>query len=148
MCHIDLHETTDMDEIEFRLAKAARDSVESKPGVIPDGFYLVSDETNPREAWHTAIIKAVRKVTHIAPPDNNGLIIEQKVVQDGVIAIPSPSSLGLCAGVTNAAYATTTEVYPDSPTADDDQCNRAQVAAVVGALDHIVEAEMLALSAR
>ena len=42
-CHIDLHETTDTDETEFRPAKAARDGLESKPGTIPDGFYLVAD---------------------------------------------------------------------------------------------------------
>ena len=40
-----------------------------------------------------------------------GLIIGEKVVQEGVIAIPSPKSIGLCAGVTPASYATTTEVY-------------------------------------
>ena len=57
--------------------------------------------------------------------------------------IPSPKLIGLCAGVTNAAYATTTEVYPDSPTANDDQCNRAQVACIKAALDFIVEAEKL-----
>merc|ERR1712176_44014 len=39
MSHIDLHETTDTDETEFRPAKAARDGIEYKPGVIPDGFY-------------------------------------------------------------------------------------------------------------
>ena len=34
----------------------------------------------------------------------------------------------LCAGVTTAPYATTTEVYPDSPSTSEEQCNRAQVA--------------------
>ena len=62
MCHIDLHETTDTDETEFRPAKAARDGVESTPDSIPDGFYLVADSTNPQEAWYTAMIEAVRKV--------------------------------------------------------------------------------------
>ena len=52
-------------------------------------------------------------------------------------------SIGLCAGVTNAPYATTTEVYPDSPTADDAQCNRAQVTAIVAALEYIIHAESL-----
>ena len=136
-CHVDLHETTDTDETEFRPAKAARDGMESTPGEIPDGFYLVADSTNPQSEWHAGIIEAVRKVTHIAPADANGLIIDEPVVQEGVIAIPRPRDLGLCAGVTNAPYATTTEVYPDSPTADDDQCNRAQVAAIVAALEHM-----------
>jgi len=142
-CHIDLHETTDTDETEFRPAKAARDGLDSTPGEIPDGFYLVADTTNQQTAWHAAIIDAVRHVTHIAPADANGNIIDEPVVQEGVIAIPSPRSIGLCAGVTNAPYATTTEVYPDSPTADDAQCNRAQVTAIVAALEYIIHAESL-----
>ena len=77
---------------------------------IPDGFYLVSDKTNPQAEWHKAMIEAVRKVTHIAPTDSDGTIIGEEVVQEGVIAIPQPKSLGLCSGVTNAPYATTTEV--------------------------------------
>ena len=43
--------------------------------------------------------------------------------------------LGLCAGITNATYKTTTEVYPDSPRATAEQCNAAQVAAVCAAID-------------
>jgi hypothetical protein len=43
--------------------------------------------------------------------------------------------LGLCAGVTNARYTTTTEVYPDSLRATPEQCNAAQVAAVRAAID-------------
>ena len=59
-------------------------------------------------------------------------------MQEGVIGIPPPKALGLCAGVTNAPYATTTEVYPDSPQADGAQCNAAQVVAISAALDFIV----------
>mmetsp|Transcript_62310 Transcript_62310/g.103623 ORF Transcript_62310/g.103623 Transcript_62310/m.103623 type:complete len:366 (-) Transcript_62310:191-1288(-) len=140
-CHVDLHETTDTDESEFRPAKAARDGVKYTPGTIPDGFYLVADMTNPQTEWHKAIIDGVRKVTHIAPPDASGKIIDEPVVQEGVIAVPSPRSIGLCSGVTTAAFATTTEVYPDSPKADEDQCNRAQVAAIVAALDYISNME-------
>jgi len=136
-CHIDLHETTDTDETEFRPAKAARDGDDYTPGIIPDGFYLVANVEDPRTEWHRAIIERVRGVTHIAPPDENGLIIGEPVVQEGVIVIPAPSSIGLCAGVTNAGYATTTEVYPDSPTANADQCNEAQVAVIEAALDFI-----------
>lgn len=138
-CHVDLHETTDTDESEFRPAKAARDGdTGAKPGEIPDGFYLVSDSTNPQAAWHAAIIEAVRKVTHIAPPDADGKIIDEPVLQEGVIGIPPPKALGLCAGMTNAPYATTTEVYPDSPQADGAQCNAAQVAAITSALDFVI----------
>ena len=47
LCHIDLHETTNTDETEFRRAKAARDGQPYVEGTIPDGFYLVADQTNP-----------------------------------------------------------------------------------------------------
>eukprot|EP01047_Picozoa_sp_COSAG01_P075131 COSAG01_NODE_12775_length_1687_cov_249.148615_3_plen_90_part_00 len=89
------------------------------------------------------MIAAVKEVTHIAPADEEGKIIGEAVVQEGVILVPKPSSLGLCSGVTNAEFATTTEVYPDSPKATDEQCNRAQVACVSGALDHIIKVKGL-----
>ena len=38
-------------------------------------------------------------------------------------------------GITNARYTTTTEVYPDSPSATPEQCNAAQAAAVCAAID-------------
>jgi len=139
-CHIDLHETTDTDESEFRPAKAARDGdTGSKSAHIPDGFYLVSDSTRTQHDWNAAMIDAVRKVTHIAPPDADGTIIGEEVVQEGVIAIPSPRSLGLCAGVTDAEFATTTEVYPDSPRATGAICNRAQIACIEAALTFILD---------
>ena len=137
------HETTDTDETEFRPAKAARDGAEYSPGTIPDGFYLVGDMTNPQPEWHAAMIAAVKEVTHIAPADPDGKIIDEPVVQEGVIVVPKPSSLGLCSGVTNAEYATTTEVYPDSPKATDEQCNEAQVACAVGGLEYIIRAKGL-----
>ena len=123
--------------------KAARDGVEHSPDEIPDGFYLVAEEANPQTEFMAAIIERVRTVTHIAPPDAKHQIIGEPVVQDGVIAIPSPRSIGLCAGVTNARYATTTEVYPDSPSADEETCNKAQVAAITAALRHIIAVEGL-----
>lgn len=139
-CHVDLHETTDTDETEFRPAKAARDGIVGfENGEIPDGFYLVSDGTKSQPGWYAAMIESVRKVTHVAPPDEDGRIIGEEVVQEGVIAIPSPRSLGLCAGVTEAEFATTTEVYPDSPRATGDICNEAQVACIEGALRYIKE---------
>lgn len=140
-CHLDLHETTDTDETEFRPAKDARDGISpaTPRGEIPDGFYLVQDETSPMEGWFAAMIEAVRGVTHIAPADANGKLIGEDVSQEGVIAIPNKASLGLCAGVTNAPYRTTTEVYPDSDKATEKECNEAQVACIVGALDHILE---------
>jgi len=143
LVHLDLHETTDSDESEFRPVKAARDGEVHKPSSIPDGFYLVSNRDDPQSAWHSAIIERVRGVTHIAPPDAEGLIIGEHVTQEGVIAIPPPSSIGLCSGVTNAAYATTTEVYPDSAATTDEQCTMAQVAAIEAALDFIIRDRQL-----
>ena len=132
--HVDLHETTDTDESEFRPALAARDGVAHEPGEIPDGFYTVGDSDNPQLEFQRAVIAAVAKVTHIAPADGNGEIIGSPVVSPGVILYPF-KSLGLCAGITHARYTTTTEVYPDSPKASPEQCNAAQVAAVCAALD-------------
>ncbi|KRG68807.1 M14 family metallopeptidase [Pseudoxanthomonas dokdonensis] len=134
LLHIDLHETTDSDESEFRPALAARDGKPYEPGEIPDGFYLVGDSGNPQPAFQQAVIAAVEKVTHIAPADARGEIIGSAVVGHGVINYPV-KQLGLCAGVTDARFTTTTEVYPDSPRATPQQCNDAQVAAVCAALD-------------
>src|SRR5690349_5844846 len=135
LMHVDLHETTDSDESEFRPALAARDGKPYVPGEIPDGFYLVDDSRNPQPGFQQAIIEAVSKVTHIAPADANGEIIGSPVVAPGVIEY-DVVGLGLCAGISGAKYTTTTEVYPDSPRATPEQCNAAQVAAVVAGLDY------------
>ncbi|WP_394537575.1 M14 family metallocarboxypeptidase [Lysobacter enzymogenes] len=132
--HIDLHETTDSDESEFRPALAARDGKPYEPGEIPDGFYLVGDSEDPQPQFQQAIIAEVEKVTHIAPADARGEIIGSPVVARGVIDYPV-RKLGLCAGITDARYRTTTEVYPDSPRATPEQCNQAQAAAVRAAID-------------
>jgi hypothetical protein len=134
LVHVDLHETTDSDESEFRPALAARDGVAFVAGEIPDGFYLVDDSENPQPEFQQAVIAEVAKVTHIAPADRKGEIIGSPVVAPGVIEYPL-KRLGLCAGITGARYTTTTEVYPDSPRATSEQCNAAQVAAVCAALD-------------
>jgi hypothetical protein len=134
LLHIDLHETTDTDESEFRPALAARDGKPFEPCSIPDGFYLVDDSENPQPAFQRAIIAAVEKVTHIAPADDKGRIIGSNVVAPGVIQYPV-RRLGLCTGITGAKYTTTTEVYPDSPRATPEQCNAAQVAAACAAID-------------
>jgi hypothetical protein len=139
LMHIDLHETTDTDESEFRPALAARDGKPFEPGTIPDGFYLVDDSENPQPAFQQAIIAAVAKVTHIAPADPDGTIIGSKVVAPGVIEYPLVQ-LGLCAGISGARFTTTTEVYPDSTRATPQQCNDAQVAAVRAAIDFALAA--------
>ena len=136
--HIDLHETTDSDESEFRPALAARDGTPFEPGLIPDGFYLVDDSEAPQPAFQQAMIDAVSKVTHIAPADASGEIIGSVVVAPGVIEY-ALGPLGLCAGITGARYKTTTEVYPDSPRATPQQCNDAQVAAVCAGIEYALE---------
>ncbi|MBJ6138149.1 M14 family metallocarboxypeptidase [Marinobacter litoralis] len=137
LLHMDLHETTDTDETEFRPALAARDGKSFEPGDIPDGFYLVDDSENPQPEFQQAIIEAVEQVTHIAPADDKGEIFGSPVASRGVIQYPL-QQLGLCAGITNAPYRTTTEVYPDSPRATPDQCNAAQVAAVCAGIGYAI----------
>jgi len=137
LVHIDLHETTDTDDTEFRPALAARDGEELFEGHVPDGFYTVGDTQNPQEEFQAAIIRSVKKVTHIAPADEKGLIIGSKVEQEGVINY-AMKDLGLCGGITNARFTTTTEVYPDSEKVTNKECNQAQVAAVVGGLDYVI----------
>ena len=134
LVHIDLHETTDTDESEFRPALAARDAVEHAPGEIPDGFYLVDDDEHPQPEFQQALISAVAKITHIALADRHGAIIGSPMVAPGVINYPL-KRLGLCASITRAPYKSTTEVYPDSPRSTPEQCNAAQVAAVCAAID-------------
>lgn len=135
--HLDLHETTNTDLTEFMPAMAARDGKAFEAEIIPDGFYIMGNKANPQLPWLTAIIDAVRKVTHIAPPDDDDQIIGNPRLGDGVVVSPSP---GKGKGVTNATYAGTTEVYPDSATrpVSGAVCNDAQVAAITGALDYVL----------
>ncbi len=137
LAHFDLHETTDSDETEFRPALAARDGIDYQKSMIPDGFYTVDDSEAPCDELQKAIIDKVRSVTHIAPADSNGQIIGADVVQEGVIRYPL-QKLSLCAGLSGARYCTTTEVYPDSPKVDDENCNQAQVAAIEGGLEYLL----------
>ncbi|MGH8153670.1 MAG: M14 family metallopeptidase [Rhodanobacteraceae bacterium] len=137
--HIDLHETTDTDESEFRPALAARDGKPFERGTIPDGFYLCADSEHPQPALQQAIIEAVAKVTHIAPADPDGTIIGSPMVAPGVIEYPLVE-WGLCAGMTAARWRTTTEVYPDSRRATPEQCNAAQAAAACAAMDFALAA--------
>lgn len=138
LAHIDLHETTNSDESEFRPAVAARDGKTFTPCTIPDGFYLVDDSANPQAAFQQAIINAVEQVTHIAPADAQGGIIGSPLVAHGVIHY-AMQALGLCAGISGARYTSTTEVYPDSARATPEQCIAAQVAAVGAVLTFICQ---------
>jgi hypothetical protein len=138
--HIDLHETTDTDNSEFRPALGARDAVEHKEWAIPDGFYAVGDTLKPCPEFQKAIIETVEKVTHIAPADESGRLIGETLQQKGVINYAT-KALGLCAGLTNARFVSTTEVYPDSPKVDAENCIQAQVSAIIGALNFVDENE-------
>jgi len=135
LLHIDLHETTDSDASEFVPALAARDGKTHEPELVPDGFYLVDDCENPQPAFQQAIIAAVQRVTHIAPPDDKGEIIGSPVIAHGVIEYPLVK-YAMCVAITGARYTTTTEVYPDSPRTTPEQCNDAQIVAVCAALDY------------
>jgi hypothetical protein len=137
--HIDLHETTDTDNSEFRPALAARDGKVNTNWNIPDGFYTVGNSEKPTPEFQKAIIDSVRQVTHIAPADDEGKIIGAQVEQEGVIHYAG-KELGLCMGLTDAPYVSTTEVYPDSANASPEECIEAQVAAVKGALEYMRQA--------
>jgi hypothetical protein len=138
LLHIDLHETTDTDNSEFRPALSARDGIEQGIWDIPDGFYLVGEAVCPAPAFQKAVIDAVAEVTHIAPADAGGRLIGEPLAQHGVINYAA-RDLGLCMGLTDAPYRTTTEVYPDSPRVDSENCILAQVAAVTGALNYALQ---------
>jgi hypothetical protein len=138
LVHVDLHETTDTDESEFRPALAARDGEAFEPGIVPDGFYVVDDAQRPQTAFQNAVIAAVARVTHIAAADARGQIIGTPVVAPGVIEYDL-GRLGLCAGFTAAPFKTTTEVYPDSPRASPEQCNLAQATAACAALEYALQ---------
>lgn len=135
--HFDLHETTDTDNTIFRPALEKRDGKPQEFSEIPDGFYLVGDTPRPEREFQKAVIDAVRKVTHIAPPDRDGKIIGVPLDQEGVIYYDM-KKLSLCGGFSDAQYTTTTEVYPDSPKATDAICIDAQVAAIKGGLDFLL----------
>ena len=141
LMHIDLHETTDTDNSEFRPALAARDGITNTNWNIPDGFYTVANTQSPQLDFQKAVIESVRKVTHIAPADDEGRLIGEPVQSEGVICYDK-KKLHLCGGMTDATFVTTTEVYPDSEQATPEQCNQAQVAAITGALDYLMAANL------
>ena len=141
LMHIDLHETTDTDNSEFRPALGARDGISQDVWEIPDGFYTVANSANPKIEFQQAVIESVRKVTHIAPADDGGRLIGEPIQSEGVICYDK-KSLHLCGGMTEAEFVTTTEVYPDSPSATPEICNKAQVAAIIGGLDYLLAAHL------
>ncbi|WP_447785229.1 M14 family metallopeptidase [Stenotrophomonas bentonitica] len=140
LVHLDLHETTDSDAHEFDPALASRDGKPWHPETIPDGFYVIGNSENPEPAFQRALIAAVAPITHIAPADAQGNLVGLPLQSPGVVWGES-RSIGACAGFTSARFATTTEVYPDSPRTTPAECNAAQVAAVRAALDFALKAE-------
>ncbi|MBQ4810960.1 peptidase [Pseudoalteromonas luteoviolacea] len=133
IAHIDLHETTDTDNSEFRPALAARDGKVNHNWNIPDGFYLVGHTQKPEPEFQKRIIDEVKKVTHIADADENGQLIGVDLEQFGVINYDG-TKLGLCMGMTDAPFVTTTEVYPDSQNTTSEECNDGQVASILGVI--------------
>ena len=134
-CHLDLHETTDSDATEFMPAKHAKAGLPYNGEVTPNGFFLVANAKNPQLAFHKAIINHVKKVTQIATPDKDGNVMDEPLVQEGVVQTAG-HDLGVCGGVTGGKYTTTTEVCPNNN--DGEKWNQVQVAAIVGALDYIL----------
>jgi hypothetical protein len=137
--HVDLHETTDTDNSEFGPAKAARDGQAFDWHAIPDGFYLVGDIERPAPDFQRALINAVRSVARIAESDERGCLIGETLQQPGVINY-AKRSLGLCGGMTDARWVTTTEVYPDGSTTSPALCNEAQMVTVSAAIDYLQRA--------
>lgn len=141
--HIDLHETTDSDK-QFLPEEYSKNGLhlDAKDVGIPDGFYLIGCKGFVRAELEKAMMDAVRKVTHIAEPDEEGKITGTLPSQEGVIHESIP---GLCAEFTAAKSrlgAFTTEMYPDSEkfkglSVDEVEatCCRAQVACIEGALN-------------
>lgn len=138
--HFDLHETTDTDNSVFRPALEKRDGKVQELSPIPDGFYVVGNTNNPQNAFQKAVIESVKKITHIAPPDEKGMIIGVPIEGEGIINYDM-KKLFLCGGFSEAKYSTTTEVYPNSLKMTDELCNRAQVEAICGGLDYILKVE-------
>ena len=134
LVHIDLHEATESDATEYFPALAARDGTKYIPLIIPDGFYIIGDTGARRIDFLKAIIDAVSKFTHIAPMDERGEIVGAPALADG-IAQSSSKTHGFCSGITDAKFRATSEIYPDGPRADGEQCIRAQVTAVRAAID-------------
>jgi hypothetical protein len=135
LAHIDLHETTDTDNSEFVPARFARDGLPPDPwNEIPDGFYLVADSDRPPQLeFLREMREAVRRITHIAPADEHGNIIGEPIVEEGIVTIPCKQSF-LCAAQTAAPFVVTTEVYPDSPKTNPEECNQAQAACAVAGI--------------
>ncbi len=69
-------------------------------------------------------------------PNSEHSVVFKRFQVSLTLCVGFDAQLGLCTGMTNAHYRTTTEVYPDSDRVPPGQCNAAQVAAVCAAIDY------------
>lgn len=134
--HIDLHETTDTDDSEFRPALAAREGIFIEQWTVPDGFYLVANQNKEHPEFQRYIVEAVSKITHIAPNDPDSKVLGDDTIAEGFMKCDSATEK-LCMSLTDAEYTTTTEVYPDSPKTNSEECTIAQVEAITSGLDYL-----------
>ncbi len=142
LAHFDLHETTNSDMTEFRPALKAKEGIDLFSGDIPDGFYILGSKYHFNENFEKAIIRSVEQVTHIVPLDKDGKLIGENALSQGIANIDTHEVQGVCFALTKVPYAITTEVYPDSPNTNEEECNNAQVAAVVGGINWLIENQL------
>lgn len=88
-CHVDLHETTDTDATKFMPAKHAKDGLMYHGEIFPNGFYLVGDCEIPKLDFQRYIVERVSHVTHIAPNALHVDIVEEPLIQGGVVFVPA-----------------------------------------------------------
>ena len=113
LVHIDPHETTDSDESEFRprAGRARRQAV--RAGHHPRRLLPVRRQRAPAAGVPAGGQCRGGAGDAYRARRSDGTIIGSPVVAPGVIEYDC-RALGLCAGITDARYVTTTEVYPDS----------------------------------
>lgn len=155
--HLDLHETTDTDRLDFQPAKAARDGQIFKDEAIPNGFYLIGKDTDWSNTashikfYHSILQSVAQNSRCKVCPDKNILGYELFKSIPGLICSKSnhkPLCSNICKangdGASSMFFAATTEVYPDETafiddekkvrTVTDEDCTEAQYQAVMGAI--------------
>ena len=96
----------------------------------------IVDISHDIDAFNTTEASYIISSAYSSFPKGTVHIIGVDIEQEGVINYPV-KKLFLCAGFSDAEYATTTEVYPDSPKVTDAICIEAQVAAITGGLNYL-----------
>ena len=93
------------------------------------------------ECTRTAPIQpcgAVKQSSSYLAQSQQRSVVGARPAGTGTVGVHDAGPLGLCMGVTDASFVSTTEVYPDSPRATDEICIQAQVAAIRGGLVHVL----------